>query len=222
MEQGNVTLSTEYPQAVRSIYAAKNILWVFVGICIILQLAVFVMVGIVGTTDALHCSKDATTQVAGTEDTTLAVSRARFWEDSVFRVVLASTRFMVMVLTGLLALTLLLGVLVSLVGRLGGVGALLSAFFWSLWLLALLTPWQQTLHSIFLPGATFGLEELVTFTKEVRSAWGATDVSLFTHIWYYARFAAYPLLTLAVWGVVQLKCSRGFGRMALQSVSAGS
>jgi len=220
MEQGNVSLPTEYPQAVRSIRWAKNILWVLAVLCIVLQLAVFILVGVVGMTDAVHTPKEASTQGTYAQDAVTTVAEARFFENDVFRIVLSGTRFLVMVFVALLAMTLVLGVMVSLVGRLGGVAALLSAFFWTLLLLALLTPWQQIMQEFFSPGFLFGLDELVRWTGQVRSAWGAQDVGLWNIAVYYVRFAALPLITLAILALIQIKCVRGFRRMALQSVAA--
>lgn len=70
----------------------------------------------------------------------------------------------------LYVLTLLVGLKVSLAGRLEGVAGLTKGFFWSMFLLVILLPWQHILvheiagHEIPLlrtvPGVLFGLDEL--------------------------------------------------------------
>jgi len=104
----------------------------------------------------------------------------------------------------LLALTLLLGVQLTLLGRLGGVVDLIGAFFWSLVLLAILMPWQDVFQDHFACGALYGIGELIGQTRLVKAppSIGATTAE---QVFYYARFLAFPLLALLVWITVMVK-----------------
>ena len=82
----------------------------------------------------------------------------------------AFSAFLGMVMGSLYALTLLIGLKISLAGRLEGVAGLTKGFFWSLLFLAVLLPWQNILvHKVAggyvplmqtVPGVLYGLEEL--------------------------------------------------------------
>ncbi len=82
----------------------------------------------------------------------------------------AFSAFLGMVVGCLYVLTLLIGLKISLVGRLEGVAGLTKGFFWSLLFLAILLPWQSILvHKVAaehipllqtVPGVLYGLEEL--------------------------------------------------------------
>ncbi len=129
---------------------------------------------------------------------------------------LPTAKFLAVVIAALLTCTLLLAVLMSLVGRLGGAAGFVSAFFWSLILLAMVTPWQQVLNGTWACGALYNLSDLLTQIKLVKPSWDpptpptTLDLTLF-----YARFLAYPAIALLVWLVVQTKFARGYGRMNL-------
>lgn len=78
--------------------------------------------------------------------------------------------FLGVVVGCLYVLTLLVGLKVSLAGRLDGVAGLTKGFFWSLFFLAILVPWQHILvHEVAgrkvpllrtVPGVVYGLDEL--------------------------------------------------------------
>jgi hypothetical protein len=94
-------------------------------------------------------------------------------------------------------LTQLFTLLISIVGRLGGMNHICRAFFLSLVVLVLVIPWQYAGHSI-LVGATFSAQDL---------AHGfATRAS--GRILYYLRFSAYPVAVLAVLVLAHLRSVR--------------
>ena len=120
----------------------------------------------------------------------------------------------------LLVLTLLLAVKLALLGRMPGVAALVSAFFWSLLLWMLLIPWQQTLA-----GSTFACGALSNCTDlmEAGAKLAGAKANWFTCTVYYARFAAYPLLAVVLWLLVQAKFARGYRQaMGMESPEADS
>jgi hypothetical protein len=129
---------------------------------------------------------------------------ARKWHLGL-RWLLPIARFTAAVAGMLLVLTLLFAVQLSLVGRLGGAAGLISAFFWSLILFVMVIPWQQVLTAAAVaPGALFDLEELLSARAAL-----AEDPSWQQQGLYYARFLAYPALTLLVWLVVHAKFTAG-------------
>ncbi len=78
--------------------------------------------------------------------------------------------FLGVVVSCLYVLTLLVGLKISLAGRLDGVAGLTKGFFWALFFLAILVPWQHILiHTVsgqevrllrIVPGVVYGLDEL--------------------------------------------------------------
>lgn len=120
------------------------------------------------------------------------------------------TKFTALVSAMLLSLTLLFAVNLSLIGRLGGGAGLISAFFWSLLLLAIVVPWQQVLRgSVLACGALFNLAELLV----ARTRWSRPEATWQDTAFYYGRFVAYPGAALLGWLVVHLKFNRACLRM---------
>jgi hypothetical protein len=110
-----------------------------------------------------------------------------------------------MLAAGLLALTLLLAVLVSLGGRLVGVGGFLGAMFWSLVLLLAMIPWQVAFGGETpFAGATFGYSELV----EARAGWLPVDA-----VTFYGRFLAYPLVAMGLCLLVAIRFGGAYRQM---------
>ena len=215
MEQLNETYG-DYAQAFGSVRCAKKILWVLIALMIVVQLASFVLVEFVGVLDPLHkaATATATTNPAGTD-------QANMWQD-VLGWVMPASKFLAFVLAILLSLTLLLGVQISLAGGLGGAAGLVGAFFWSLVLLAALTPWQQLFPSSIVCGATYNLGDLVNFAKTAKADWAGHSVGTFDVIAYYLRFIGYPVVAVLLWLVVGLKFCRGVRVMNLPEPPASS
>ncbi len=199
-------LSSEYVEALRSTQTAKNLFWWAIAVAIVVQLGAYVLIRFVGAIDA--APQLASQITAETQYDQVTVDRAEVWYDLLYWL-LPGMKFLAVVSCTLLVLTLLLAVKLSLVGRLGGIAGFISAFFWSLILFVIVIPWQQVLHGAFVSGSLYSLEDLVRWTETVRAAWGAEDVSLVDHIFHYARFIAFPLMTLLVWFLVHIKFARG-------------
>jgi hypothetical protein len=197
----------EYYEAFRSVRAAKNLFWWLIAAAVVLQLAAFMLVNFVGVIDPLH-------QPPGASQPAQAADPAQRWQD-VFGWALPATKFLAFASGMLLSLTLLLAVKLSLLGRLGGVAGLISAFFWSLVLLAIITPWQQVMQGAVACGALYNFDELVRAVGKVRCPWGAKNVSFVTQVLFYARFIAYPVVAVLVWLMVQAKFARGYRGMNL-------
>ena len=155
---------------------------------------------------------DADDASAGREGIGTAVMWKQF-----FGWLLHATKVLTPVMAMLLSLTILLGVKLSLLGRLGGVAGLMSAFFWSLILLMLLSPWQEILRGPYACGAMYSLRELLTQTRQVKALWGASGVSGPDHAFYCIRFGGLPVLALLVWIAVLAKFSSVKNHMVFPS-----
>ena len=106
-------------------------------------------------------------------------------------------------------MTLLIGIQVALAGRLGGAVATVSAFFWSLLVLAFVCPWWQSVPGLEkVPGVLYPLVEL---TETVHDP---LPVGLADRIWELARFLGYPALLLLILLAVQLRWGRGFRQIS--------
>jgi hypothetical protein len=87
-------------------------------------------------------------------------------------------------------LTQVFTLLISLVGRLGGMNHVARAFFLSLAVLVLVIPWQYLGQSVLL-GATFSVQELTRGLAEHPAGIQARTL-------YYLRFSGYPLAVLVL------------------------
>jgi len=218
---------SEYADAFRSAQAAKNIFSWILMLAILVQLASFVLVNFVGVVDVLKGADPMQTAAADSQQPGAeapvdsgAVQSAATWYH-VLMWVLPGTKFLAVVLAALLVLTLLFAVKLSLLGRLSGISQLVSAFFWSLILLAMVTPWQQILHSSIACGALYNYTQLVEWVKLIKTGWNpSASPSALSRTIYYARFMAYPLIAVLVWLVVQTKFARGCRQMNLSAAVA--
>ena len=111
---------------------------------------------------------------------------ALFWEN-LLSWAFPFSAFIGVVVGCLYVLTLLIGLKISLAGRLEGVAGLTKGFFWSLLFLAILLPWQNVLvHKVAkeqmptlrtLPGVLYGLEELKQETFVEKKEAEVADIS---------------------------------------------
>ncbi|OQY07489.1 MAG: hypothetical protein B6I25_01640 [Planctomycetales bacterium 4572_13] len=108
--------------------------------------------------------------------------------------VVAVCNFVIITAVILYGLTLLMCLKISLAARLGGINHIARAFFISLFLLVIVTPWQVVLPkvligTIWLPG------ELLC------GGWAKADSSIFWKVMFYLRFCGLPfvMLWLLLW-----------------------
>jgi hypothetical protein len=132
------------------------------------------------------------------------------------------TGFLGITLSIVLAVVLLLLEMIMLVGRLVGVSRVTGAFIWSIVLIVLLFPWQAFLADAHfasdfkIPGVLYTWAELVKFAKiDV----GGNNPGLEARILHWGRFVAFPLLTIIITLMIQVKSNRGL-REALGEVDA--
>lgn len=214
------TMSSEYGKAFKSIKAAKNLFWWLIALSLVVQVAAFVLVMFVGLVDPIYVQPTTTQQVAQMSNDTLEA--AKTW-DNIFRFGLPATKFGAAVSAILLVLTLGLALNVSLLSRLGGAAGFVSSFFWSLILLAAVTPWQQVLGGNYATGALYNYEDLLLAVRSMRPDWGGDPgISLLEQILFWARFVGYPVVTVLVWLMVQFRFGRGYRQMCLSTAVAGN
>ncbi|MFA6133425.1 MAG: hypothetical protein WC869_05355 [Phycisphaerae bacterium] len=208
MAQFDEINATEYGQAFGSVRSAKSIFLWLIMLMVVIQLAAFVLVDVGGVLDPLYAvaAPAAGSQPASVPATLPASSdhAAKFYE-GLFLSILPVSSYLAFGLSLLLLVSLLVAVQLSLVGRLGGAAGLVSAFFWSVVLALLLTPWPQVFAGWDLPSAMFNLNELISRAKSAKTNWTTTPVEFLTRFGYYVRFVAFPLLAILLWLMVQLK-----------------
>jgi hypothetical protein len=128
------------------------------------------------------------------------------------------SKFVAMTFGFMLVFTLLLTMDLSLLGRLGGVAGFVSAFFWSLLLLAMLIPWHEAIHMSLACGAMHNLGELQSDIQSLQSV--GTKVFSWPLAAFYCRFLAYPGIALMVLLLVQAKFAKGYGQMTTSTTTA--
>jgi hypothetical protein len=132
------------------------------------------------------------------------------------------TGFLGITLSIVLALVVLLLTMIMLVGRLVGVSRVTSAFIWSIVLIVLLFPWQAFLADAHfasdfkIPGVLYTWAELVKFAK---IGVNGNTPTLEAQILHWGRFVAFPVLTIIITLMIQVKSNRGL-REALGEVDA--
>ena len=137
-----------YVEAMRTVRGVKNLFFGLLVVVILFLVAAFCMV---------HYAR------------VLEGENGLFWENWLSWAFPVSA-FVGVVVGFLYVLTLLIGLKISLAGRLEGPAGLTKGFFWSLRFLAILLPWQNVLvHKVAgeqmpmlrtLPGVLYGFEEL--------------------------------------------------------------
>lgn len=100
----------------------------------------------------------------------------------------------------LFCMAMFFSLMVSLIGRLGGISHISRAFFLSLIVLVLIVPWQNVL-GLNVPGLIYTPEELLK--------WIATKSDkLLDTIFYYLRFSVYWLVVLVLLFMSQIRSGR--------------
>lgn len=97
--------------------------------------------------------------------------------------------------------------MISIVGRLGGMNHISRAFFISLVAFVFLVPWQQVLGPIVL-GGLFGADEFLASAK-------LYPKGVYQQVLYYLRFSLYPIVLVVMLGRAQWRCAR-WTRLVLQ------
>ncbi|HBG28382.1 MAG: hypothetical protein A2Y10_11210 [Planctomycetes bacterium GWF2_41_51] len=99
------------------------------------------------------------------------------------------------------SMSMLFGLMISIVGRLGGISHITKAFFISLLFIVILMPWQALFRSVAI-GAIFKPAELL-------ASWQIyPDANVFSKTFIYLRFVALPVFAILLLLWAQLKSMR--------------
>jgi hypothetical protein len=110
------------------------------------------------------------------------------------------TNGVLIIAASLFCLSMLFNIMVSLVGRLGGINHIARAFFLSLIVSILVLPWQ-TMLGLSVPGVVYTPAELVAWLSTKTSGTPAAVV-------FYLRFVVYWVLVLLLLLLSQLRSAR--------------
>ncbi len=218
---------TDYADAFKSVKTAKNILLVLIVLSLAAQLASFSLVNFVGVVDEVEEVKaEQPTPATAPAEAATEKESEEAGKETMWRVligwVLPGTKFMAFISGVLLVLTIMFAVKLCLLGRLGGIHGFMSAFYWAIILLVLITPWQQVLKASFACGALYNYGDLVNALKQVKTSWGAQEVSFVDIIFLYARFIGYPIFALLILLGVQAKLCCGYKNSIMAPAEAPS
>ncbi|HSV99643.1 MAG TPA: hypothetical protein VLI39_05685 [Sedimentisphaerales bacterium] len=202
----NMVETSDSLEAVGVFRAWKNTFFVIVVICLFLTQAAFwaVDLGFIETPGAIKPAETAqpgATASADEESADGGLLHSVLGEldfDLVGRVIGVANG--ILIVSGILfALTVFFCLMVSLVGRLGGINHISRAFILALILAALIIPWQRLLGSNVV-GVAYGSDELLRWLDSK----GAGVPNL---IFYYLRFTGLWLVVLLLMIMAQVRSS---------------
>lgn len=203
--------SSETVSAMKSIKTAKNAFLLLIFLALAVQASGFILLE---STDLMDTSSTAPagelSSAAQPPDQPPATSKeqAQILREA-FGWILPITKFLGAVCGVLVVISLMYAGALSLLAQGRGAKLMISAFCWSLLLLAMVIPWQQIFRGSLACGALYNLSELTTWYDSIHTA--QSDMT--ANILYFARFLGYPGLTLLVWIVVLGKSAGGYKRL---------
>jgi hypothetical protein len=218
MTRTTVAVAADYADAMLVARRWKNLFFLLLFLCLLIQIAVFFFIRFYGT-GSVTLIAGSTTQPALTSTHNAAVGLA--WLTNF-------VDFIAMICVVSLVAVLLLIVGIMLVGRLVGVAHVTGAFVWCVVLGALLFPWQSlwnypvadtvqaapaAIENIEvgphygLPGVLYTWPELEHRAHFSNAPYRAASLG-------WARFIIWPIVALIILGSVQVRSTRGL-RFAL-------
>ena len=209
----------DYSGAIKTVRGARSVFLLLLILSLLAHIGIYCAArwtNVLQTTETVKAEIEAPSpEVAhGTidlEEPVEELSRAYY----AIELALPLTEFIGQISCGALLLCYLLAVNVALSGRLGGVRGSISAFFWTVVLLALLFPWDRWLgglrDQIQVPGVYFSFAEI----KDLPTEFAGKVVQVL----HYVRFLGYPVLALIIALVGDRRYAKGF-RLAQRQVEA--
>ncbi len=205
MTQTNILNSADYADALLTAKRAKNLVFLIIMLLLLGELALFVIARYTVVLDA------------GAPG-----AAAPRWHE-VVKYLVGLIDFLGLILPALLAIVLFLILNVLLLGRLLGAGQLTSAFLLCVLLVLMLFPWQSFLNNptmngdpaanamgLKIPGVLYTWAELTH--EQLGAKFTHTDMPFAVLRW--ARFAAFPGLSILILLMIQSRSNRGL-RQAL-------
>ncbi|HON90922.1 MAG TPA: hypothetical protein PK373_07395 [Sedimentisphaerales bacterium] len=202
----NMIETSDSLEAVGVFRAWKNIFFVIVVICLVLTQVAFWVVdlGLIETPGAIKPADTAQSGSAASTDETssdgglLHSLAGKLDFDRVARVIGVANG--ILIVSGILfALTVFFCLMVSLVGRLGGINHISRAFILALIMAALIIPWQRLFGSNVV-GVAYGGDELLRWLDS--KSGGMSNL-----IFYYLRFTGLWLVVLLLMIMAQVRSS---------------
>jgi hypothetical protein len=231
-------VAADYADAMLVARRAKNVLFFFLALVLLIQLGVFFVVRYVPAVNVRPQSSmtvnESATITPATEPSTnlpapMATGLAKWNWPRTLHFWITSADFLGVVLSMMLPAILLLIVTIMLVGRLVGVSHVTSAFCWSIVFLVILFPWQVLLagrgsESDMKPLAPGSLDSMfdkpeITFPgvlytyPELRNDYNFPS-SDWKNDWpsivlKWMRFAGWPVVELIILLMIQFRSGRG-------------
>lgn len=196
----------DYGAALRTVRAARGVFLTLLILALLIHLGAFCAVRwgrVLESAKMVEAdvTAPATTVIDSSPETIDTVGWSSFWGGSL-EAVLPLAEFVGLMCCGLLAFCFFTSSYICLAGGLGGVRGSLSAFFWTLVLLALLFPWGRWLQGVQVPGVFFTFDELDKLTTDFADRLHA--------VLFYVRYLGYPLLALLIVLVGDGRYARGY------------
>lgn len=209
VSQGHLIETTDCLEAVGVFRGWKNIFFLIVAVCLVLtQLGFWVIdrqfVAIPTDMIAGAPAADPNAVVAPTVDTSfmgLKTLLGKITFDHVMRMIDVVNGLLIVAMI-LYCLAMFFSLVVSLIGRLGGINHVSRAFFLALIALVLVLPWQRLMESSVI-GMIYTPGELVTWF-----AGKTQDGGLMRSVLYYLRFFGYWAIVMMLVVLSQSRSAR--------------
>lgn len=209
VNQNHMIDITDCLEAVSVFRGWKNLFFVVILVCLLLSQAAFWMInlGIVEppTSNAIEAgtitqiASQAVTDPNATGDGSGGSFLSAIQYEHVARTIELASGIL-LVTTVLYVLATFFSLMVSLIGRLGGINHISRAFILSLIMLVLIIPWQNIV-GLNVPGLIYTPSELLT--------WMATkSEAMLSTVFYYLRFSGYFVVVFLLLIMSQIRSSR--------------
>ncbi len=216
------TSALQFAEALASLRRVRALLVTLIALCLLAQIGAFCFLQFASEGDSTPTNVDEMiVDSAEAPDVALAAPPVKpvyrsahelAVSEDVYEImfwILSASKFIAILLAGLLMLTLMFSIKLGLLGQLGAPAGFMAGFYWSLLLVGMLVPWQQITRSEMACGATFNLAQFLDIARDGQTKWGAAQTGrLGYQVFFYARFIAYPAMAL----LVTLLASMGFAR----------
>ena len=213
VHQNHMIDITDCLEAVSVFRGWKNFFFVVILLCLLLSQAAFWVIdqGIIEPPASNGAVEDATIQVAAeavigsdsASDETASSSGGSFLSSIQYEHVARTIELVdgILLVTAVLySMAMFFSLMVSLIGRLGGINHVSRAFFLSLIMLVLIIPWQNVL-GLNVPGLIFTPSELLTWMAN-------RGEGLLGTVFYYLRFSGYWLVVFLLLIMSQVRSGR--------------
>lgn len=204
-----LAVAADYADALTTARRAKSVLFLLLLLLVIAQVTVFMLLRY----DVLKMRAADPGETYGSDNAILV--------HEIVRYAVPATAFLGIVLAIVMSVVLLLLAKIMLVGRLIGVSHVVSAFIWSVLLLAVMFPWQAFLISdpdyraksasetLTPPQPAFKVPGVLYTFEELQKDYKFSNEPMQNAVLKWARYAGAPALALIFLLLVQMKSSRG-------------